>query len=128
MTWKDYFDNKEELATGFCLQLPLWAIVYEWTLAVMVVCGLLWRWGGCKGGWKPARWALVPLVVCGSAVACGVGWAILLAAPFMVKLAPSYGKTSWLFKLLKNDFLVRLLCFGWYWTAFALGYALSILK
>jgi len=130
--WKDFWDNPEELLTGFCLQLPLWAITKLWTIPAMISCMFLYRWGGCKGGWKPARWALVPLMVCGASIACGVSWWILLAVPFMLKLAPSYGEESWLYNWVvslvhlkkKADFLTRLICFGWYWGAFSLAYLL----
>ena len=67
----------------------------------------------------------VPLVVAVSIFLKEHHWQIFLAVPFAVWLAPSYGKESWLFKLLKNDFLTRLICFAWYWAAFALAYIIG---
>jgi hypothetical protein len=122
MKLKDFFDNPEEIFIGAALQFPLYFIVGWWVIPIMIVCGFLWRWGGCTGGWKPARWALVPLLVCLSAFLCGTKWPIFLAAPFMVKLMPfSYGKSGWLWKWLKNDFLVRMITFAWYWLIFSLA-------
>lgn len=127
MTLKDFFDNPEELFIGACLQFPLYFIIGWWILLLMPICGLLWRWGGVSGGIKLARWALVPIAVCGSAIACGVSWWILIASPFMIKLSPvSYGENSWLFKWLKNDFLTRLICFLWYWFSFSLVYLIAL--
>lgn len=125
---KSFFDNPEELLVGFCLQLPLYFITGWPVIAIMCVCGVLWRLGGWKYGNKLYRRLGVPFVVCGSSMLFGAGWIILLAVPFMIWLAPSYGKEAWLFKLVKNDFLARLICFGWYWTAFAIAYSLSIQK
>lgn len=123
MKLKDFFDCPEEFFIGAVLQFPLYFIVGWPVLAIMGLCGLLWRLGGVKGGNKIFRRLGVPFVVCGSSMIYGVSWAILLAMPFMVWLAPSYGKESWLFKLIKNDFLTRLICFAWYWCAFAIVYA-----
>ena len=124
MKWKDYFDNWEEIFIGAVLQFPIYFIIGWWVLPLMLVCGLLWRLGGVTDGWKPARWACVPLLVCGSTFLVTHSWWIFLSAPFMVKLMPfSYGKSGWLYKWLKNDFLVRLICFSWYWGAFSLTYS-----
>ena len=128
MNWRSFFDNPEEFFIGACLQFPLIFLAGWWVLPIMGLCAVLWRLGGAEGGSKLFRRLGVPFVVCGSAMLFGAGWTIILAVPFMVWLAPSYGVDSWLFKLVKNDFLARLICFGWYWTAFAIAYALSILK
>lgn len=125
MTLKSFFDNWEEIFIGACLQFPLYFIVGWWVLPIMLVCGLLWRFGGVAGGTKLARRLGVPLIVCSSAFLYTHHWQIFLSLPFLVWIAPSYGVDSWLFKLLKNDFLVRLICFAWYWSAFATAYALS---
>jgi hypothetical protein len=116
----------EEIFIGAVLQFPLYFIVGWWIIPIFLLCGLLWRYGGWSKGVKWARWAVVPLLVCLSAFLCGTKWPIFLAAPFMVKLMPfSYGKSGWLYKWLKNDFLVRLACFYWYWTAFSLALMVS---
>lgn len=129
MDLKSFFDNPEELIiSGICSCIFVYWIIGWWIIPVFVICGLLWRLGGWEHGNKLFRRLGVPLVVCGASFMAGVSWIILLAVPFMVWLAPSYGVDSWLFKLVKNDFLARLICFGWYWTAFAIAYALSILK
>jgi hypothetical protein len=88
----------------------------------MLVCGILWRLGGWSAGTKLFRRLGVQLTVCLASMAFGVSWVILLAVPFMVWLAPSYGKNSWLFKIVKNDFLARIICFAWYWTAFCIAF------
>ncbi|OQA55933.1 MAG: hypothetical protein BWY42_01268 [Candidatus Omnitrophica bacterium ADurb.Bin277] len=119
---RTFFDNPEEVFIGACLQFPLYFIVGWWVIPIMLVCGLLWRYGGWAHGNKIARRLGVPIVVCASSMCFGVSWVILLAAPFMVWLAPSYGKESRLYKLIKNDFLTRLICFAWYWGAFSIGY------
>lgn len=117
-----FFDNAEELFIGAVLQFPLYFIVGWPVLVIMGLCSVLWRLGGWEQGSKLFRRLGVPLVVCGSSMLFGVGWIILLSVPFMVWLAPSYGKDSWLYKLVKNDFLTRLICFGWYWSAFSIAY------
>ena len=122
---KDSFIQWEELFIGAVLQFPLYFIVGWVVLPIMLVSGLLWRLGGWKHGNKLFRRLGVPFVVCGSAMLYGASWTVFLAMPFMVWLAPSYGKESWLFKKLKNDFLTRLICFGWYWIAFSLAYMLN---
>ena len=124
--WKDYWDCPEEIIIcGICSTIFLYWIVGWWVLPLMVVNGLLWRWGGAKGGWKPARWALVPLMVCGSTFLVTHSWWIFLAAPFMEKISPfGYGKESWLFKWLKKDFPVRLINFAWYWITFLIAYVI----
>jgi hypothetical protein len=125
VTWKNFWDNKEELFIGAFLQFPLYFIVGWKILPIMVITAILWRWGGVTDGWKPARWALVPITICLSAFLAHCYWTIFLATPFMVKLMPfSYGKSGWLFKWLKNDFLVRLIFFGWYWLVFSIAYCL----
>jgi len=127
MKWKDYWDCPEEIFIGACLQFPLYFIIGWKILLIMPLCGLLWRLGGVEGGVKWARWAVVPLIVCGSASIMAHSPYLLLAAPFMVKLMPfSYGKSGWLYKWLKNDFLVRLICFSWYWTALSIAYSISL--
>lgn len=123
MTIKSYFDNWEEIFIGAVLQFPLYFIVGWWVLPIMLLCGLLWRYGGWEHGNKVVRRIGVPLTVCISSMLFGVKWPILLAIPFMVWIAPSYGEDSWLFKLLKNNFLTRLICFAWYWLTFSIvGY------
>lgn len=123
MKWKDFWDNPEELViSGIASTIFLYWIVGWPVFAITVVCGVLWRLGGVTGGNKLFRRLGVPFVVCGSAMLYGASWTILLAVPFMVWLAPSYGKESWLFKIIKNDFLTRIICFGWYWIAFSLAY------
>ena len=92
----------------------------------MGICGILWHLGGWQHGHKAFRWFGVPLVVCLSAYLSTQHWQIFLVAPFMVKLAPSYGEKSWLFKLVKNDFITRIICFAWYWTAFSIAFCLIV--
>jgi hypothetical protein len=119
---KDFFNCPEEIFIGSCLQFPLYFLVGWSVLPIALICGVLWRLGGWSGGSKLFRRIGVPLVVCGATFLTLHHWQIFLAVPFMVFLAPSYGKQSWLFKLLKNDFLVRLICYGWYWASFSLFY------
>lgn len=119
---KSFFDNPEELFIGAFLQFPLYFIVSWKILLIMVITAILWRLGGWEHGHKMFRWLGVPLVVCGATLLQLHHVAILLAIPFMVKSAPSYGKDSWLFKLIKNDFLTRIICFGWYWAAFSIAF------
>ena len=122
---KDSFWQWEELYIGSCLQFPLYFVVGWSVLPIALVCGILWRLGGWTYGNKLYRRLGVPLAVCGVSMLFGVGWIILLAVPFMVWLAPSYGEKSWLFKLLKVDFPVRLICFSWYWTAYLVAFLVS---
>jgi hypothetical protein len=104
MKWKDYWDNPEEIIiSGLLSTLPLYYLIGWPVFAISAVCGLLWRTGGVKDGNKLFRRLGVPFVVCGVSMFYGVGWTILLAVPFMVWLAPSYGVDSWLFQKLKND-------------------------
>jgi hypothetical protein len=121
---KDSFIQWEELFIGSCLQFPLYFIVGWWVLPIALICGILWRLGGWSHGHKLFRRLVVPMVVCGSSLLFGVSWAILLAVPFMVWLAPSYGKESWLFRVFNNDFVVRLICFAWYWAAFLAAFCI----
>jgi hypothetical protein len=123
MNWQDFCDNPEEIWLGASLQFPLYFIVGWWVIPLSWLCGILWRLGGVTGGSKLFRRIGVPLVVCGSAFLAIHHWWIFLAGPFMVWIAPSYGKDSWLYKLIKDDFLTRLVCFAWYWTAFGVAYA-----
>jgi hypothetical protein len=126
MKWKDYWDCPEEIFIGAMLQFPLYFIIHWWVLPVMAACGLLWRLGGTEGGWKPTRWALVPLLVCTSAYFMTNKPYVLIAAPFMVKFMPfSYGKSGWLYKWLKDDFLVRIAGYAWYWLMFVIAYTLQ---
>jgi hypothetical protein len=124
MKWKDYWDNLEEMFIGATLQFPLYFMVGWWVLPIMFVCGFLWRLGGVSGGNKLFRRIGVPSLVCLSTFLILHHWTIFIAVPFMVWLAPSYGVESWLFKLVKNDFLTRLICFGWYWAAFSLAFCI----
>ena len=114
----------EELFIGSLLQFPLYFIIGWWIIPVSILCGILWRLGGWSEGNKLFRRLGVPLVVCGSTFLVIHHWTIFLAIPFMVWLAPSYGKESWLFRLVKNVFLTRLICYGLYWAAFSLAYAI----
>lgn len=124
VTSLDKFIQWEELFVGAMLQFPLYFIVGWWVVPIGVVCGVLWRLGGWTHGWKGYRRIGVPLLVCISTMIHTNHWAIFLCMPFLVWLAPSYGKESWLFKLLKNDFLTRLVCFAWYWLTFSIAYRL----
>jgi hypothetical protein len=123
MKWKDYWDSPEEIILGgLCSTIFLYWLIGWPVFAISVVCGLLWRAGGVKDGSKLFRRLGVPFVVCGVSMFYGVGWTILLAVPFMVWLAPSYGVDSWLFKIVKNDFLARIICWAWYWSAFCIAF------
>ena len=122
MKWKDFWDNPEENMIWGLLQFPLYFVIGWWILLIMPLCSVLGRLGGVTGGSKLFRRLGVPLVVCWCAFAATHHWGIFLAVPFMVWLAPSYGEESWLYKLIKNDFLTRLVCFAWYWTVFALAF------
>ena len=122
---KSFFDNPEELMVGGLLQFPLYFIVGWWVLPIGLVCGGLWRYGGWEHGNKLFRRLGVPLVVCSATFIVLNHWTIFLAVPFMVWLAPSYGVDSWLRKLVKNDFIARIITYCWYWTAFSIAYAFS---
>jgi energy-coupling factor transporter transmembrane protein EcfT len=121
MTLKDFFDNPEEFFVGAMLQWPLYFIVGWWVIPLMIVCALLWRLGGTKGGSKLFRRLGAPLVVCSSAFIFEHNWAIFLALPFMTWVAPSYGKDSWLYKWLGDNMLTRTITYGWYWATFLLA-------
>ena len=118
-----FFDNLEELIIdGLLSSVPIYFIVGWWVLLITPLCGVLWRLGGWEHGNKTFRRIGVPAVICGATFLVTHHWPIFLAMPFMVWVAPSYGKDSWLFKLLKNDFLARIVCFAWYWFFFCLAY------
>jgi hypothetical protein len=117
-----FFDNPEEIMIGMLLQLPLYFITGWMVLPVMLACGIMWRLGGWAKGHKLWRRLGVPFVVCISAANTTNSMYLFLAVPFMVWLAPSYGKKSWLFRHMGDDFLTRLVCFAWYWGAFAIVY------
>jgi hypothetical protein len=123
---KSFFDNPEEIFIGMALQFPLYFIVGWWVIPIMFLCGILWRLGGCENSSKLFRRIGVPLIVCGSAFVFDRHWMIFSAVPFMVWVAPSYGVDSWLYKLIKNDFLTRLICFDWYWFFFVVAYAIPL--
>jgi hypothetical protein len=125
MTWKSFFDNPEEIFIGAVLQFPLYFIVKWWIAPIMVLCGFLWRLGGWRYGNKLFRRLGVPIVVCLSAFLAGVHWPVFLAIPYMIWFAPSYGVESWLYKLLKVDFPVRLITYFWYWTVFLLAFLVA---
>lgn len=114
---------------GAMLQWPLYFFVGWWVLPVMVVTAFLWRMGGWSRGHKLYRRVGVPLVVCGVSIFFGAGWAMLLAGPFMVWLAPSYGEKSWLYTQVGprvgRDLITRVICFGWYWAVLLLGIGLA---
>jgi hypothetical protein len=117
----------EEWFIGVTLQFPLYFIVGWWVIPIMLVCGLLWRLGGMAGSSKLFRRLGVPMVVCGVTFLVTHHWTIFLAIPFMVWLAPSYGIDSWLYKLIKNDFLTRIICFAWYWSMFSVAYIAGLI-
>jgi hypothetical protein len=125
MNWKALLEP-EEYFIGAMLQFPLYFIVGWPVIAIMALCGVLWRLGGAEGGSKLFRRLGVPFAVRGVSMFYGVGWTILLAVPFMVWLAPSYGKESWLYKLIKNDFLTRIITYVWYWGAFCIAYFIGV--
>lgn len=118
-----FWDNPEEFFIGACLQFPLYFIVGWWVLPIMFICGILWRLGGWSK--KLFRRIGVPLVVCGASYLTLHHLAIFLAVPFMSWLAPSYGQDSWLYNRIKNDFLTRVICFGWYWTVFSIAFLIQ---
>ena len=123
MNWKEFFDNKEELFIGACLQFPLYFIVHWWVILIMIACGLLWRAGGVTGGNHLFRRLGVPIVICGSTFISCHHWQIMIAVPFMILWCPaSYGEDSWLYKWLKNDFKVRGILFAWYWAVFFIAF------
>ena len=123
---KDFFDCPEELIIdGIASSIFFYWLIGWAVLPLICVNGVLWRLGGVKGGNKLWRRLGVPFVVCIiSAISLHKPF-LMLAIPFMVWLAPSYGEESWLFKKLNNDFLVRIICFWWYWLAFSLAYMLK---
>jgi hypothetical protein len=122
-----FWDNPEELFIGATLQFPLYFVVHWWVIPIMIACAFLWRLGGWSNGNKLFRRIGVPLVVCGATYLTLHHWTIFLAAPFMIWLSPfSYGEDSWLYKWLKNDFLVRLITYAWFWLVFSIAYATSI--
>lgn len=124
-----FWSNREELFVGAMLQWFLYFLIGWWVIPVMIVCAFLWRMGGWSRGNKLWRRIGVPLVVCGTAFAMGIKWPIFLAGPFMVWLAPSYGEKSWLYKQIGprvgRDFLTRICCYFWYWSAVSLGILLA---
>jgi len=126
MNWQSFWDNPEEIFIGVFLQFPLFYVV-GWKIAfIMAVCGVFWRLGGWEHGSKLWRRIGVPLVVCGATFLTLHHWTICLAGPFMVWLAPSYGKEAWLYKRLGGDnFLTRIICYGWYWAAFSIAFILK---
>lgn len=121
---KGYWDNLEEIFIGSLLQFPLYFIVGWCVIPLGLLCGFLWRLGGWTYGNKLFRRLGVPLVVCLSTFLVNHHWQIFLAIPCMCWIAPSYGKESWLYKKIGNDFLVRLICFEWYWLSFSLAFIL----
>ena len=118
------FFEPEEIFIGAALQFPLYFIVGWWVVPIMLVYGALWRLGGMEGGSKLFRRIGVPLVVCGATYLTLHHLSIFLAVPFMVWLAPSYGIDSWLYRLVCNTFLTRLICFAWFWAAFSLAFCI----
>jgi hypothetical protein len=127
MNLKSFLDNPEELFIGACLQFPLYFIVGWWVIPIMIACGVMWRLGGWEFGNKFFRRLGVPILVCGATLLTLHNVAILLAVPFMVWLCPaSYGKESWLYKWLKNDFLVRSILYAWYWVTFSVAMLIKL--
>jgi len=125
---KKFFDTPEEIFVGAMLQFPLYFIVGWLIIPIMIICGLLWRFGGVEGGSKLARRLGVPFIVCFSTYLCTKHYIIFLAVPFMIWLCPaSYGKNSWLYKLIKNDFLVRIILYSWYWLMFSIAYSFQLI-
>jgi len=125
MNWKAMLEP-EEYFVGAVLQFPLYFIVGWSILPVMAICGLLWRLGGISGGNKLFRRLGVPFVVCFATFMCTKNQWIWFAVPFMVWLNPmTYGIDSWLYRWLKNDFLVRILGYAWYWAAFSVVFFIS---
>lgn len=131
MTFREFFDTPEEIFIGACLQFPLVFVVGWWVIPIMIASGLLWRLGGVAGGNKLARRIGVPLLVCGASAIAISEWGALLAIPFMIWLAPSYGKTTFLFRFFtryfgkeKADFLTRGVTYLWYWLVYAVAFAL----
>ena len=125
MNWKALLEP-EEWFVGAFLQAPLYFIVGWWVIPIMVLCGILWRLGGWTFGNKLFRRLAVPFLVCLSTFLVERHWQIFLAMPCMCWVAPSYGIDSWLFKIVKNDFLTRLICFAWFWTTFSIAYLISL--
>jgi len=124
---RSFFDNWQEIFVGACLQFPLVFIIGWWVIPVLGVCGLLWRLGGWEHGNKAFRRLGVPLVVCGATFLVFRGWLIFGAVPFMIWVNPfSYGENSWLWKWLKNDFLVRITGYIWYWLVFSAFLCVSL--
>lgn len=128
MNWRSFFDNPEELVIdGILSSVPLYFIVGWWVLLLTPLCGVLWRLGGWEHGNKAFRRFGVPLLVCIVSSFFLHKIFLMLAVPFMVWLAPSYGKDSWLFKRLHNDFLTRVICFGWYWLVFSVAISVAVI-
>jgi hypothetical protein len=128
MKLKDFFDNPFEIFWWAASQFPIVLYVGWWVFPIMVISGLLGRLGGTEGGSKLARRIGDPLMVCGATFLKFNHFGIFLAVPFMVWFAPSYGKESWLFKVMvrcygkeKADLPTRVLLLFWYWTAFILA-------
>lgn len=122
--------SKDDWITWGAWQFPLlWVghVGKEWTAISMVVCSLLGTLGGWQYGRKEFRWLVMPLFVCSVIYFKGSqhhNAFVFLAVPFMIKIAPAYGKDSALYKFFKNDLVVRLVCFMWYWLAILLANAL----
>jgi len=127
--------SKDDWLTWGAWQFPLlWLIEphFGWVLAIVCASAVLGTLGGWEHGHKAFRWLAIPLMVCTAIFFLKpCSWLIFLAAPFMIKIAPSYGKNSWLYKfVLKNlvlqqdsknaNFKTRLICFGWYWGIISL--------
>jgi len=126
--------NPEEIFIGAMLQFPLYFIVGWWVLPIQLLCGILWAVGGIEGGSKLARRVLIPLVITLPSTLILHKPLMPLALLFMVWLAPSYGKSTWLYKVCYRlskgsphlaDILTRGICYLWYWTAFILGAILT---
>jgi len=66
------------------------------------LCGLLWAWAGAKGTTRAWRWVLIPILI---SLALWNPWCLLLAIPASM----GYGEESWLRKLVKSNFLTRLI-------------------
>lgn len=128
MKLKDFLDNPFEIFWWGCTNFPIVLYVQWWVIPIMILSGLLGRLGGTEGGHKLFRKIGDPILVCGATYLKFHEWGIFIAIPFMVWLAPAYGATSWLFKLMtklygrdKADMPTRLIILACYWAAYLIA-------